>query len=168
MMRLRPYNKAKDFEYIQKWVSDARTHALWCAKLLPYPFTAKEFHAFLEKGETEWGDCGYIFMDEDCGPIGFCIFNINEKQNFGFAKFVVLDNTLRGRGYGTQLMSLLLQYAYEIAGVEEVQINVFDCNIGAKKCYEKVGFRERSFEENVLEFEGESWGRYRLAALKTL
>ncbi len=165
-MRLRPYNKQKDFRYIEQWVSDAKTHALWCAGLLPYPFTEEDFHQLLYKGEAEFGDCGYIFMDEGGIPVGFCIFNINMAENFGFTKFVVLDNTMRGKGYGTKMMQLLLKYAFEIAGVEEVRINVFDCNVGAKKCYEKVGFLERTYTENVFRFEDENWGRYQLAAGK--
>lgn len=165
-MRMRPYNKSQDFEHIQKWVSDERTHALWCAKLLPYPFTSEDFHSFLAQGEKDWGDCGYIFMDDVGTPVGFCIVNINVAENFGFVKFVVLDSELRGQGYGTRMMKLLLKYAYEIMGVGEVRINVFDCNIGAKKCYEKVGFTECSFAENVLQFGDECWGRYQLAAEK--
>ncbi len=165
-MRLRPYNKQKDFKYIKQWVSDARTHALWSAKLIPYPFTEEDFHNFLMEQETEWGALGYLFMEDDCTPIGFCIFNMNEDENFGFARFIVLDNTMRGRGYGTQMIQFLLKYAFEIAGVDEVRLNVFDCNIGAKKCYEKAGFQERAFTENALQFEEESWGRYQLAVSK--
>ena len=36
-MRLRPFIASKDFEIIKNWISDERTHALWCANLMAYP-----------------------------------------------------------------------------------------------------------------------------------
>ena len=42
---------------------------------------------------------------------------------------------------------------------DAVQLNVFPQNPGAKKCYEKVGFKERTLTENAFRFKDESWGR---------
>ena len=46
------------------------------------------------------------------------------------------------------------------------QLNVFDTNPGAKKCYEKAGLEVESFTENSLAFGAESWGHYRMIAKK--
>lgn len=35
-MNLRPYNHQEDYPYLEKWISDERTHALWCANRIPY------------------------------------------------------------------------------------------------------------------------------------
>ena len=48
-MRRRSYIPSKDYQYISKWIDDERTHAFWCANLLPYPITQQSFHDFLEK-----------------------------------------------------------------------------------------------------------------------
>ena len=40
------------------------------------------------------------------------------------------------------MLKLALQYAFDITGVELVQLNVFDENVVAKHCYEKIGFIE--------------------------
>ena len=40
-----------------------------------------------------------------------------------------------------------------------VHLNVFPENPSSKKCYEKVGFKERTLTENVFSFKDESWGR---------
>ena len=35
-MKLREYNSDQDFNTIKKWISDERTHALWCANRTDY------------------------------------------------------------------------------------------------------------------------------------
>ena len=52
-----------------------------------------------------------------------------------------------------------IKYAFEIAKADAVHLNVFPENPGAKKCYEKVGFKERMLTENAFSFKDESWGR---------
>ena len=41
------------------------------------------------------------------------------------------------------MLRLGVKYAFEIANADAVSLNVFQENPGAKKCYEKVGFKER-------------------------
>ena len=167
-MYLRPYNKAKDFAYISSWITDARTHALWSAYRVSFPLKEEEFHDFLAANEAEWGDCGYIFMEDTTSrqPVGFCVLSVNEKDNSGFMKFIVADSTKRGQGLGTRMIQTFLKYAFEIIGVDTVRLNVFDVNAGAKRCYEKVGFTVESTTPDALQFEGESWGRHRLVIQK--
>ena len=164
-MRLRPYKKS-DFTYLSKWIGDARTHALWCSNCLPFPLTEKDFMEMLETREREWGSCGYTFTEDSGLPVGFLLYNVNEEENYGFASCVVVDNSLRGKGYGTQMLNRLLKYAFLITNVAEVRLNVFDVNERAKKCYEKAGFSEEVFTGEVLVFEGERWERFMMKAEK--
>ena len=64
-------------------------------------------------------------------------------------------------------MEQMKKMAFEELGVSLVQLNVFDTNPGAKRCYEKAGFMIESFTENSLVFCEESWGSYRMVARKT-
>lgn len=162
-MRLRPYREA-DFEYVEKWIGDERTHAMWCANLMPYPLTKDSLHEFIAKNETQWGDCGYVFTDDAGCPKGFFIFLANVDDNSGFAKCIVVDRSIRGMGYGAQMLQMLLKYAFTIANVSAVRLNVFDSNPRAMHCYKKVGFEEEIFTPAVLQFDDESWGRTRMIA----
>lgn len=162
-MRLRPY-LTKDYPYIQNWIEDPRTYALWCAGILPFPLTQENFQTILAEKERDFGACGYTFTEDDGRPVGFLMYNVNDSENSGFASFIVVDSSLRGKGYGAQMLRHLLKYAFTITNVSKVQLNVFDVNERAKKCYEKVGFSEKCFTPEALTFEGESWGRYLMAA----
>ena len=131
---------------------------------MPYPLTEPGFLAVMEKNAQEWGDCGYTFTEDDGTPVGFFALSVNEKENAGFAKFIVVDNGQRGKGYGTRMIRKMLQYAFEIVELDTVRLNVYDVNEGAKRCYEKTGFMADTYTPDVMFFEGENWGRYLMVA----
>lgn len=158
-MRIRPYIENLDYEYIEKWIDDEKTHALWCANLISYPVTKEKLHDLLEKNATEWTDSAYVATETNGKIMGFFCYSINVDDNTGFLKFVIVDHNKRGTGYGKEMLKLALRYAYEITGVQSVQLNVFEENIAAKRCYEKVGFIEESIAKNVFPYKNELWSR---------
>lgn len=158
-MRIRPYIPVKDYEQIEKWIDDERTHALWCANRFPYPMTQQSFHELLEKNAMDWTDSAYVATEDNGQTIGFFCYSVNPQDNVGFLKFVIVDKTKRGNGYGKQMLRLALQYAFQITGAKAVQLNVFNENALAKQCYEKVGFVERSIDKDAFSYKDELWSR---------
>lgn len=165
-MRIRPYIPKKDYEYVAKWIDDERTHAFWCANRLSYPITPKSFHEFLENNAADWTDSAYIATENNGQAAGFFCYSVNTEDNTGFLKFVIVDKTKRGKGYGKEMLNLALQYAFQITGAETVQLNVFSENTLAKHCYEKVGFVERNVDKDVFSFKGELWSRCNMIVSK--
>ena len=74
-------------------------------------------------------------------------------------KFVVVDPACRGKGIACEMLGLAISQAFENPLAEAVCLNVFPENVRAKKCYEKVGFKERNTTPNAFAFQNESWGR---------
>lgn len=166
-MRLRPYIKSYDFSNMREWITDERTHMLWCANRFPYPFFEHDLEIVLEQYAKEYGDSAYTVTDDDGNPIGFFVYNVNVNENVGFLKFVVVKPDLRGQGYGTKMIKMVLDYAYNITGVCTVKLNVFDCNIGAQKCYLKAGFKMCGVTKNAFCFGEEIWDRCSMEATKS-
>ena len=158
-MRIRPYIPNKDYEYISKWIDDERTHAFWSANRFPYPITSQSFHDFLEKISMEWADSAYVATKNNGQVVGFFCYSVNTEDNIGFLKFVIVDKAKRGTGYGKEMLHLALQYAFQITGATAVQLNVFNENIAAKQCYEKVGFVEKTVDKEVFAYKDELWSR---------
>lgn len=158
-MRIRPYIPDEDYETVSTWINDERIHALWCADRLPYPVSRQSFHDFLEKIAREWTDSAYVATDDSGQAVGFFCYSVNTEDNIGFLKFVIVDNTKRGKGYGKEMLRLALQYAFQITGAEAVQLNVFNENAAAKHCYEKVGFTERKIDKAAFPYKDELWSR---------
>ena len=158
-MRIRPYIPSKDYEYVSKWIDSERTHAFWCANLLPYPMTQKSFHGLLEKNAMDWADSAYVATEDHGHAVGFFCYSVNLQDNIGFLKFIIIDKTKRGKGYGKEMLHLALQYAFQITGAKAVQLNVFSENASARQCYENVGFVERNLDKDVFPYKGEWWSR---------
>ncbi len=165
-MRIRPYIPNKDYEYISKWIDDERTHAFWSANRFPYPITPESFHDFLKKISIERTDCAYVATENNGQVVGFFCYSVNTEDNIGFLKFVIVDKTKRGNGYGKKMLNLAVQYAFQITGATAVQLNVFNENIAAKQCYEKVGFVERNVEKNIFAYQDELWSRCNMIITK--
>ena len=157
-MRIRPYQN-KDFEVISKWITEQRAHALWCANLIPYPLEKNSFDELLAEAEERFGDSPFVATTEEGKVVGFFCFSVNLSTNEGMLKFVVIDASERNKGYGCEMLKLAVKYAFEIAKADAVQLNVFPENPGAKKCYEKVGFQERTMTEGAFRYKEEAWGR---------
>ncbi|MCH5344694.1 MAG: GNAT family N-acetyltransferase [Acetatifactor sp.] len=158
-MRLRPYIHTSDHSYLEKWIDSERVHALWCANLIPYPMSEEDLRNLLEKDAQEWGGHAYVATEGSGIPVGFLVYSVNSQTNSAFLKFVILTPALRGKGYGRQMIKLVLEHIFKEAKVSSVQLNVFDVNDKAKACYESIGFIERSVEEGVFEYKNEKWGR---------
>lgn len=158
-MRIRPYIPDRDYEHLSKWIGDERTHALWCANLLPYPVTRKSFDDLLKKASMDWTDSAYTATENNGRPVGFFCYSVNTEDNVGFLKFIIVDSAKRGKGYGKEMLRLALRYAFEITGAAAVQLNVFNENPLAKQCYEKIGFVQRSIDRNTFAYKDELWNR---------
>ena len=97
--------------------------------------TGEKLQSVLEKEASDWGGCAYVATADDGALLGFFVLSVNVRNNSGFLKFVIVNNEFRGKGYGAQMIQLIQKYAFEIAGVSSIQLNVFDINTSARKCY---------------------------------
>ena len=159
MLRLRPY-KSCDAEYIVNWLSDEQVFLKWGGERFgSFPISAKIID---DKYKLQNGDCvepdNFYPMTafDDSGVVGHFIMRyINSDNHILRFGWVIVDAEKRGKGYGKQMLELGLKYAFEILGVEKVTIGVFENNISAHRCYQAVGFRETSMEEETIN--GETW-----------
>ena len=53
-MVIRSFEIDRDFEYISNWISDERTHAMWCANLIHYPLEKENFSTIQSCIHVHW------------------------------------------------------------------------------------------------------------------
>ena len=156
---IRPYIHARDFAIIQDWIDDERTHALWSANRIAFPLTKEGFGSLLRDIAEQFGDSPFIAADSSGKAVGFFCYSLNPDTNEGMLKFIMTNPDLRGKGYGHEMISLALHYAFAITKAHAVHLNVFSCNESAKRCYQKAGFTERSVAKHAFRYRDESWDR---------
>ena len=71
--------------------------------------------------------------------------------------FIIVDHSIRGKGYGKVLIHMAIDYARNQLGSEEINLGVFVNNEGALHCYESVGFQITGIEKNAYQFYDEHW-----------
>lgn len=158
-MRLRQYHKKQDYETLEKWIENERTHALWSADLISYPIRREDFHAFLDKNARVWSAGAYIAENEDGEAVGFLCYDVDSETLMGFLTLVIVAPDQRGRGYGKEMMKLALSQAFEEEKAEKMRLNVFSANEAARCCYEALGFLEESKAEGAFSYHDEKWDR---------
>ncbi len=165
-MRLRPYIPETDFDIIRGWITDPRTHALWCANRFAYPLSGENFDEVLRDIRVRNGDCPFIAV-EGGRPTGFFCYSLHPETNEGLLKFVMVDPALRGQGLGKAMLRLAVEYAFSISKADAVSLRVFTENTGAVKCYEHAGFIEEKTEPGAFHYRDELWGRRSMVIRRT-
>lgn len=165
-MRLRPFILDRDFNEIKNWISDERTHAMWCANLIKYPLEKGNFDYMMSEAAAMYGDSPYVATTNAGKVVGFFCYSVNLDTNEGMLKFVMVHPSKRGKGLGKAMLQLANEYAFYITKVDTVQLNVFSENTRARRCYESVGFVERKTDVDVFSFKDESWGRCNMVIKK--
>ena len=75
--------------------------------------------------------------------IGNCaIQNINSKNRSSSCGITIGEKDYQNRGYGTEIMELLVDYGFNTLNLNRIELTVYDFNSRAFKTYQKVGFME--------------------------
>jgi RimJ/RimL family protein N-acetyltransferase len=74
------------------------------------------------------GNCG--FMDIDY---------VNQTAELGI---FIGDKQFWNKGYGTEALSLLIDYGFKALNFYNIMLRVYEYNKNAIRCYEKIGFKQ--------------------------
>jgi RimJ/RimL family protein N-acetyltransferase len=78
--------------------------------------------------------------DELIGNISLAnIDNIHKTATLGI---MIGKKDERGKGYGTEAITLMLDYAFNYLNLNNIMLEALCTNIKAVKCYEKCGFKK--------------------------
>lgn len=157
-MRIRPF-RTSDVPYIRSWITSEKVHNLWSANRIPFGFDDEIFCQILKEEENE-NVSAFTAILEDGTPVGFFCIRLELNQNNGYMKYIIVDGSKRGMGYGSQMVMLATKYAFEILQFDSVRLTVFDNNMPARKAYEKAGFQEIEYVKDTFTYQDEKWGRY--------
>ncbi|XKK41406.1 GNAT family N-acetyltransferase [Nocardiopsis sp. ARC36] len=90
---------------------------------------------------TAVGDCALLGLDPDNACAGY--------------RIALNDMAFTGRGYGTEATGLVLEYAFTVAGLHRVGLEVFAFNANAQKSYARSGFVREGVRRKCLRWNGE-------------
>ena len=156
-MNLRKY-KEDDAKEILNWIKNEREFRLWSAdRYENYPATPYDINNNYEECEKK-SRFYPLTLEDDGKAIGHLILrNPEECKEVIRLGFIIVDNSIRGKGYGKKLIEYAINYAKEKLGAKEINLGVFTNNDLALRCYKSMGFKVRKVEKNAYQFYNESW-----------
>lgn len=136
MIQLVPFT-LNDYVNFEDWIVNEKELTQFGGKIFSYPITKSQIKGY----PTDINRIPFkVVLNKK--PIGHAEITIEHTSNIRKAKLcriLVGDKHLRGKGLGQIIIHKLLVVAFDDIKVESVYLNVYDWNINAIKCYEKVG-----------------------------
>ncbi|MEJ7814854.1 MAG: GNAT family N-acetyltransferase [Rubrobacter sp.] len=126
----------------QHWINDLGT--MRTLGLPPHPMTSKREQDWYDRQSKAEDDVPFtIYERKTLRPIGNSGLHGVDHRN-RTAKFGILigESECRGKGYGTEATSLMLDYAFSALGLHNVMLTVLEFNPAGIRAYEKAGFKE--------------------------
>mgnify|MGYP000873562559 FL=1 len=156
-IKIRPA-KRQDGVFVSQWLTEEKQLQMWCRDQFTYPLTEEQMNRYYKELEENSSAWGFTAVDDKGVPVGSFKMTINYEDNSAYLGFIVVSPEIRGQGLGQKMVSMAVDYAVTFLGVNRINLRVFSCNPGAKRCYEKVGFVEESYIEQDFSYKDEMWG----------
>ena len=151
-MQLRPFNP-DDAETILSWCKDKTVFRKWSADRYPVFPPKPEDMAVQYAADNIFP---FTAVDGEGNIVGHIILRYPESSKTIIRLgFVVIDDQLRGKGYGKQMLQLAIKKAQQEFGAKKITLGVFDNNPSALHCYESVGFVVTGTDTYAID--GEEW-----------
>ena len=137
MIALKEFTKS-DFDTFISWCTSEEVITQFAGEIFKYPVTHKQLDDYLNDKTKKPFKVVLTLTQE---TIGHCELNFENKELPKLSRVLIASEKLRGKNIGIQIISQLTTLAFNNTKITRVQLNVFNWNTVALKCYEKVGFK---------------------------
>ncbi len=126
-----------------RWINDFGTQ-LRVGMPMPGPVTAEGEDGWYENVST--GTDRHTFAIRELASMtvigSTALHDIDMRDRSATFGIMIGDPDARGKGYGTEATSLMLDYAFAMLGLHSVHLTVYEFNVAGMKAYARAGFRE--------------------------
>ncbi len=120
-----------------------------------------------------------LYKDISNGGLGFLVKTRDDGKVIGYASlsidyvpriarpYLFLGKEHRNKGYGMQLMAVLLHIAFQEANARKVSLVVYELNPRGQHLYTKMGFKEEGRRREEMYRDGKYWDLIYTGLFKT-
>ena len=146
--------KFQDYEYFAKWERDpAVTKYLSFDDDRSYEDVVNE--AIRDKNDDTKMDLAIVYKSTD-QPIGRILVTRIDRHSdsLDITKLYIGEADMRGKGYGEEVMRILLAYFFTFMHMERISLDYYTGNKPAQNLYEKLGFTSEGVARNATKKNG--------------
>jgi RimJ/RimL family protein N-acetyltransferase len=132
--------------------------------------SARAAARWMEKEVEELSPASYYFSirtlaeDKLIGELGLDVVNWPGRD--AFVGLGIGETEYWSKGYGTDVMNVILRFAFTEINLRRVTLTVFEYNPRAIRSYEKAGFRHEGRLRRLLHREGRRWDELFMGILR--
>ena len=155
----------EDIEKYVKWMNDfSTTDGLGSSsKVTTFESERSWLINNMDKKEQQFA----IVLKETDKLIGNCGFvDINHLHQKGEVGLFIGEEENRSKGYGTEALSLLVEYGFNYLNLKNIMLKVFSFNKRAINSYEKIGFKVFGKRTEVYYLNGKWYDEYFMEILR--
>lgn len=125
-------------ETYTRWMNDESIN-MWIGNHIGV-FNINDEKKWAERERKDW-ELNFNIVEKDTNKlIGNCSLSYNKIT--AYLGICIGEESGRDKGYGTEVINLLIKYAFNQLNMHRVELCVNGNNSRAIKCYEKNGFKE--------------------------
>ncbi len=141
----------------QRWMNDfAVVRTLGTP---PIPMTMEREEGWFERAAKAEEIFPFTIYERATGrPIGnTSLMGLDWRSRTAEFGILIGEAEGRGRGYGTEVARLILDYAFTALGLHSVFLRVHEYNLAGRRAYEKAGYREFGRRRQSQRMGGKFW-----------
>ena len=151
MITLQEFTSA-DFDRLKSWVDSEMALIQFAGPIFRYPLTDQQLHDYLAEPQRRAFRVAY-----EQRIIGHAEVMLSKDGVAKLCRILIGNPADRGQGLGEQIIRALISVCWRKFDAREIELNVYDWNVGAIRCYEKVGFVRRPEKTFVSTVGGQEW-----------
>jgi RimJ/RimL family protein N-acetyltransferase len=160
LVRLSAFDPDEMSKVLPRWWRNSEYSRLLSSSLGPLQ-SPKMAASWIEKDVMEISPASYFFSirtlaeDKLIGDLGLDVVDWSGRD--AFVGLGIGEIEYWGKGYGTDVMNILLRFAFQEINLQRVTLTVFEYNPRAIRSYEKAGFQHEGRIRKILNKEGKRW-----------
>ena len=153
MIKLAPF-KEEDFNRLISWTDSEELLFQFAGTIFTYPLTAEQLETYLQDNNR----VAFKVIDTTSNEvIGHAEIYKTENNTAKICRVLIGNKTLRGKGLGQELIHELVSFSINSLQMKSIELNVYDWNTAAIRCYEKVGFFLDPEKFTTIAVKGDLW-----------
>lgn len=127
-----------------KWLNDNELSQYLETKFFPQSMELIEEYVANILGSRDNSFLAIIEKERDKHIGNIKLGSINWIHRFADISLFIGDKEVWGKGYGTEAIKLVVDYAFNRLNLHRLQAGIYDGNIASIKAFQKAGFKEEA------------------------
>lgn len=153
MIQLKPFT-IDDWKLIDRWTANEAELIQFSGQIFSFPIDKQQIETYLSDSKNRT-----VFRVDNLNnePIGMAEISILDNDVAKLARVLIGEESMRGKGLGTVLINRLIEFGVQELNKHIFRLNVYTWNVGAVRCYKKLGFTKTSKPIKYVKVGNDTW-----------